>query len=64
MSPPPMHVKEVMQSVYQPGIPGKLMEFYDTHGKLGKPIEFVNCTCNFRINPFLLIHMKNLLIHT
>ena len=61
MSPPPMDVKEVMQSVYQPGIPGKLVEFYDTYGK---PMEFVNYTWNFRINTFLSIHMQNLLIHT
>jgi len=52
------------QSVYQPGIPGKPMEFYDTHGKPGKPMEFINCTWNFMIITFLSIHMQNLLIHT
>ena len=50
-----------LQSVYQPGIP---MEFHDTHGKPGKPMEFVNGTWNFRIITFLLIHMQNLSIHT
>ena len=55
---------EHIQSVYQPGIPGKPMEFFDTYGKPGKPMEFVNYKWNFRIKTFLSIHMQNLSIQT